>query len=260
MPRIKKQRKQPAILAPLEKTPKSIMKKILFAFAALAILSCNEEKKAEGNLHIKGNVKGLKQGTIYVQKIVDTALVAIDTITIKGDSNFESHLTIDSPEMLYLFLDRGETNSIDNNLMFFAEPGNMTIDTRLESFYGGAKITGSKNQKLFEDYKKMMSRYNDMQLALTEKKLRAIQFNRAAPEDVDQKTADNIKRRYLFSINFALNNKDSEIAPYIALAEVYDANIKYLDTINKSMTPKVAKSKYGKMLTKYVAERKKAGQ
>ena len=241
------------------KHQKTIMKKILFAFATLALISCNEEKSTEGNLHIKGNIKGLKQGTLYVQKIVDTALVAIDTIAIKGNSNFESHLTIDSPEMLYLFLDRGETNSIDNNIMFFAEPGNMTIDTNLEKFFADAKITGSKNQKLFEDYKKIMSRYKDVQLALTEEKLRAIQFNRAAPADVDKKDADNLKRRYLFSINFAMNNKDSEIAPYIALAEVYDANIKYLDTINNSLTPKVAKSKYGQMLTKYIEERKKAG-
>lgn len=236
------------------------MKKILFAFAALAIISCNDKKSTEGNLHIKGNVKGLKQGTLYVQRIVDTALVPIDTINMKGDSNFESHLTIESPEMLYLFLDRGETNSIDNNIMFFAEPGNMTINTSLDKFFADAKITGSKNQKLFEDYKKVISRYKDAQLALTEEKLRALQFKRAAPADIDQKDADNLKRRYLFSINFALNNKDSEIAPYIALAEVYDANIKYLDTINNSMTPKVAKSKYGKMLTKFIGERKKAQQ
>jgi hypothetical protein len=31
-------------------------------------------------------------------------------------------------------------------------------------------------------------------------------------------------------------------------------NIKYLDTIQKSMSPKVAQSLYGKKLTKYVAE------
>lgn len=232
----------------------------MFAFAALAIISCKEEKKTEGNLHIKGNVEGLKQGTIYVQKIGDSGLVAIDTIAIKGDSNFESHLQIDSPEMLYLFLDRGETNSIDNNLMFFAEPGNMTINTRLESFYAGAKVTGSENQKLFESYKKMMSRYSNTQLALTEQKLRALQFKKEAPSDLEKKNEENIKRKYLFAINFALNNKAHEISPYIALAEVYDANIKYLDTINKSMTPKVAQSKYGKMLTKYIADRKKAEQ
>jgi hypothetical protein len=41
-------------------------------------------------------------------------------------------------------------------------------------------------------------------------------------------------------------------APYITLSEIYDINLKYLDTIQKSMTPKVAKSMYGKKLTNFV--------
>lgn len=233
------------------------MKKMLFAFAALAIISCNDKKSTEGNLHIKGNIKGLKQGTLYIQRIADTALVAIDSIEIKGDSNFESHINIDSPEMLYLFVDRGETNSIDNNLMFFAEPGNMTINTNLNRFFADAKITGSENQKLFETYNKMMSRFTERELEITEQKLRAFQFNREAPIDTDAKSNELLKKRYLVSINFAMNNKDHEIAPYIALSEVYDANIKYLDTINNALTPKVAGSKYGKMLTKFIGDRKK---
>lgn len=236
------------------------MKKILLAVAALAIISCADEKKAEGNLHITGNVKGLKQGKLYIQKISDTAFVALDSIFIDGDSNFKSNLQLDSPEMLYLYLDRGETNSIDNNIMFFAEPGNMTINTTLDKFFADAKITGSKNQKAFEDYRKIMSRFSDSQLALTEEKLRAFQFNRAANIDVDSENAKLLKRKYLFAINFAINNKDKEIAPYIALSEVYDANIKYLDTINNSLTPKVAKSKYGKMLSEFIGKRKEAEQ
>jgi hypothetical protein len=47
------------------------------------------------------------------------------------------------------------------------------------------------------------------------------------------------------------------VAPYIALSEINDATVKYLDTIQKSMSPKVAKSRYGVMLTKYVGEIKK---
>ena len=55
-----------------------------------------------------------------------------------------------------------------------------------------------------------------------------------------------------------MNNKDHEIVPYIALAEVYDINIKYLDTIKNAMTPKVAESMYGKKLTQYINTIKKA--
>ena len=69
--------------------------------------------------------------------------------------------------------------------------------------------------------------------------------------------ADNLlKRKYLYAINFAINNKDNEVAPYIALAEIYDANIKYLDTIYNSLTPDIAKSKYGIELEAFIKQRK----
>jgi hypothetical protein len=61
----------------------------------------------------------------------------------------------------------------------------------------------------------------------------------------------------LHAANFAINNKEYEVAPYIALSEIYDINLKYLDTIQKSMSPKVAKSLYGKKLTEYIASIKK---
>jgi len=48
------------------------------------------------------------------------------------------------------------------------------------------------------------------------------------------------------------------VSPYIALSEIPDANIKLLDTINKILVPKVAKSKYGKRLKEWIMERKKA--
>jgi len=58
-------------------------------------------------------------------------------------------------------------------------------------------------------------------------------------------------------VNFALNNKDYEVAPYLAVSEIFDANIKYLDTIQKSLSPEVRDSKYGKSLTDFIKERRK---
>lgn len=229
------------------------MKKSILVFAAtLLIVSCSK-KETKGNLQIAGNVKGLKEGTLYIQKVVDTALVAIDTIKIDGNSHFESDLDLKSPEMLYLFLDRGVSNSLDNNLMFFAEPGKINIETNLDAFLSDAKITGSKNQELYEDYKKASAKYQNKNLDLIEQKFKAIKRKDVKAVDSITKLQDlNIKRKYLFAINFAINNNDHEIAPYIALAEVYDINIKYLDTLKNSLTPKISQSMYGKKLTKYV--------
>jgi len=230
---------------------------IVTLFVLLTFSACSK-KESNGNLHITGNIKGLKKGTLYIQKIVDTALMAIDTIEINGDSHFSSDLDIQSPEMYYLFLDRGITNSLDNNLSFFAEAGSINIETSLEYFNSDAKITGSKNQEKYEEYKKIISRFTDENLSLMEKKFNAFKNkNMKMVDSIETLQNLNLKRRYLFTTNFALNNKDSEVAPYLALSEISDINLKYLDTIQKTMTPKIAQSLYGKKLIQFYKERKK---
>ena len=237
------------------------MKKILLAVLLIStFISCEKKHAIEGaNLHLNGNVAGLSQGKLYIQKIQDSKLVLLDSILIKGDSHFESHLQLESPEMLYLFLDRGQTKSIDNSLPFFAEPGTMNIETTLENFFSAAKITGSKNQDLWVEFNKINSRFKDINLNLLSKRLK----NNLKPNPI---TADSIEsayqklliRKYRFTANFAVTHSEYEIAPYLALSEIADITTPYLDTIQKSMKPKVAQSKYGKMLTAYLKERKAA--
>lgn len=235
-------------------------KSLVVLFTVLVFASCTE-KKSDKNFILTGNIKGLKKGTLYIQRVKDTTLVAIDTITIDGDSHFTSEFDLQSPEMLYLFLDRGVTNSLDNNIPFFAEQGNMNIETSLDFFTADVKITGSKNQELYEEYRKVMGRYVDQDLQLIQDKFKAFQDKKMDDVTKMEEEQKNIqKRKYLYTTNFAVNHGDYEVAPYVTLAEIYDINLKYLDTIQKSMTPKVAKSMYGKKLNAYVAERRKAGK
>jgi hypothetical protein len=232
-------------------------KSIVIVFTLLLLVACSKEV-SKTNLHLTGNIKGLKNGTLYIQRVVDTSLVAIDTIIIDGNSKFETDIDLKSPEMLYLFLDRGVTNSLDNNILFFAEPGTINIDTNLDSYISTAKITGSKNHLKYEEYQKINSRFRDENLDMIQQKFLAMKSGNAkATDSLNTKQDSNTRRKYLFATNFAINNGDYEVAPYIALSDIYDINIKYLDTIQKSMTPKVAESLYGKKLTEYVAKIKK---
>jgi hypothetical protein len=234
------------------------MKKISIAFVTLTLVFACSEKKLENNLHLTGNIKGLKKGTLYVQRVTNNKLVALDTIAIDGSSNFETNIELKSPEMLYLFLDRGVSNSLDNNLLFFAEPGNVNIDTDLENYIADAKVTGSKNQDLYYEFKKVDNRFQDEELSLIEKKFKALKSNNEKEiASITAQQESNIKRKYLYATNFIINNKDHEVAPYLALSEIYDINMKYLDTIQKSLTPKVAQSLYGKKLNEYIASIKK---
>lgn len=235
------------------------MQKTFLALITLLVLVSCSEKKSDKNFVLTGNIKGLKKGTLYIQRIKDTLLVPIDTVKIDGDSHFTSEFDLQSPEMLYLFLDRGVTNSVDNNISFFAEKGIMNIETSLDYFTADAKITGSKNQELYDEYRKVVARYIDQDLDLVEKKFKAYKEGKSAEVvKMEEEQKSITKRKYLYTTNFAVNNGNMEVAPYVALADIYDINLKYLDTIQKSMTPKVAKSLYGKKLNEFVAQRKKA--
>ena len=233
------------------------MNKIFIALLSITILTACGEEKSPNTLEITGNIKGLTKGKLYIQKVQDTTLVILDSIILNGNSNFQSTLKLESPEMLYLFVDRGVSNSIDNNLFFFAEPGKINIDTELEFFLAKAKITGSKNHVLYEQYKEIVSKFNDQQLELIKSEILAPKDKKEFIKVENAKKQDLLlKRRYFYAANFALTNATYEVAPYIALTDINDMNIKYLDTIENAMSPKVAKSKYGKRLTEYLKERK----
>ncbi len=233
------------------------MKKLIYTLVLSCILFSCDQKRNDG-LHLTGNIKGLKTGTLYIQRANDSTFSVIDSIKIKGNSNFETTIDLKSPEMLYLFLNRGVSNSLDNNIAFFAEPGEINIETRLDAYIASAKITGSKNHDLYEEYKKVKTNFNDKDLTFIEQKFNAFKSkNMASVNEISSKQDQNLKRKYLYATNFAINNKDFEVAPYVVLSDIYDINIKFLDTIQKSMSPKVAQSLYGKKLTAYYNQRKK---
>ena len=234
---------------------------ILLALILVSSIACDKKENEGKNLHLTGNIEGLGQGKLYIQKIKDSSLVILDSIIMKGASKFETFLPIEEPEMLYLFLDRGQTNSIDNNLPFFAEPGKMNINTTLKAFFADAKITGSKNHDLYVEYGKIRSQFTDKSMELIQKELENRETNSLKTKDSIKNAYDKLlKKKYLFVANFASSHGDKEIAPYLVLTEIADINMKFLDSINAKITPEVSKSKYGKILQEFVAERKKMEQ
>jgi len=159
--------------------------------------------------------------------------------------------------VMYLYLKKVDNSQYDDRIDFFAEEGEVTINTTLEKFVTDAEIIGAKNQEKLEEYRKMMTRFNDKNLELIKENFEAQkEENEEKLIEVNKQYESLLKRKYLYTVNFAINNKDLEVAPYLALSEVFDANIKYLDTIYNSLEPKVKKSMYGKELKDFLKERK----
>ncbi|MCK7590028.1 DUF4369 domain-containing protein [Subsaxibacter sp. CAU 1640] len=229
------------------------MKKISALLALILMLSCAEDKL---NFVLKGNIKDLMKGTVYLQKLNDTTLVTIDSLVINGNPEFELGTELESPEVLYLKLHKNDNE--EHIIPFFAAEGITEINSNLKNFELDTKINGSKQQEKWAEYKKMMKRFQDQNLDLIKDNFDAQKDKDTAKLNATIKSHDNLlKRRYLYTVNFAINNKDSEVAPYLLVSEIYDANLKYLDTVNKVLSPEVKASKYGKEL-QYLIDKRKA--
>ena len=229
------------------------MKKLSFLLIALFFIACGKD---QSDLTVKINVKGLKKGTLYLKKVEDTLLITKDSLVVNGNSKIELHSDLDSPEMFYLYLDKNSAEK--DRIAFFADKGITEINTTLKNFVFEADIKGSEQQKILEKYWMLISRMNNRNLELIKEQFDAQKEGDTAMYTKLKKEADNsIKRKYLYTVNFALNNKDSDVAPYLALTEIYNARIDLLDTINQSLTPKIKTSKYGKELESFIKKIKR---
>ncbi len=225
------------------------MKKIIkVVFIGLMVFSCSDKK--ENTMFVQGEVKNLKKGTLYLQKMKDTLAVTVDSIALDGVNTFTLSDEVESPELYFLSLDKSPSKQIT----FFGEKGTITINTKLDKFRFGATINGLTNQQLLDEYNEMKRKFNDKRLDL----IKADFEVKGSQDSIKIDSVRNlinglIKRRYYYTTNFAVNHSDNEVAPYLALTELFDANIALLDTINNTLTPKVKASKYGKALEKFIA-------
>lgn len=216
-------------------------------------VSCNTQ---EDNLVLSGSVKGLVKGTLYLEQLQDTVLVAIDSVAIDGDANFVMNLYIEEPEVHYLYvaIDASELN--DERLPIFLEPGAIEVHTKLQNFMSDAQITGSQNHDIWKEYRKNMSRFSNQRLDLIKQTIEAQQNqNDTLAMTLSRKQDGVLRSKYLATVNFARNNADKAIAPYLMLTETANLNTMYLDTVYKVLAPDVQNSVYGKQLAALIKKR-----
>lgn len=222
------------------------MKKHLYLLGLLWLgIACQGEDPAM-QMTVEGNVAGLKKGVLYLQTITDSALINLDSFEIRGDGQFSLQAMVQEPDVYYLYLQSADNNELDDRISFFGAPGSYRIETRWNNFEGAARIDGTAIHKKFETYRENMSRFNLQQLELS-REISQLEspVDSVAWDSLQNALDQSLKRSYLYALNFALSNKESQLAPYIAWAEVSDANPTYLDSVYRSLPPEIAASKYG---------------
>ena len=223
------------------------MKKFWLGFTALLLIAaCSKEN--DNTMYVKGSIKGLKKGTLYLQKQMDSLIVSVDSVYVDGTDSFLMQDEVESPEMYYLALGTGE-----KKIAFFGEKDTISISSDLDKFALRARISGSENQDRLDKYYEMAKKFNDQNLDLIKEEFEA--RKKGSQDSIDavgKKLKNWTRRKYLYTTNFAITNADYEVSPYIALTELEDANVTLLDTINKSLSEEVKASKYGKQLDDYI--------
>lgn len=229
------------------------MKKIIVIFiTTLVVFACS---KKEGNMIVEGQIKGLKKGTLYLQKMKDTLLVSVDSIKIFGTDIFHLSDQVDTPVLYYLTFD---DNTTEKRILFFGEEGVITINDNVEQFGFSPKISGSKNQDIYDKFQLINKKFQSEKLDFIKKDFEARKTNDKELIDKTEKDYQRLIRRHvLYTTNFAINNADFEVAPYIAITEMNNASLQMLDTINKSLSTRIKKSIYGKGLQEYIDQIKK---
>lgn len=226
--------------------------KLFFQLSIAGLLLASCSKEAPKKMFVSGEISGLKKGQLYLQKMKDTVLVSVDSIALLGDSKFELSDRVESPVLYYLTFDG---NTTDKRILFFGEEGNITINDKVEQFGLNPKITGSANQEKLEKFQAVNQKFNGERLDLIKEELEANQKeDKKALETVQKKYQRLQRRRVLYVTNYALSNSDSEVAPYLGLTEMYNANVRLLDTVYNSLSERVKSSDYGKRLKDYISE------
>ena len=211
-------------------------------------ISCS----SNNNFELELEIKGLKKGKVILSKVNDSTGVVIDSVFVKGDNLVKFKSNLSEPQILYVDLILNDGNSY-KTLSFFAEQKKIKVVSSLDKFGYEINVSGSKNDSLLRNYVGFNRKFNDQKLDLIKTSL---EFNNQVDEDslakIDEMLISLNKRQFLYNANFALRHSDFEVSPYIAITDLKESK-KIMDTIYKSLSDDIKKSKYAENLKKLLS-------
>jgi hypothetical protein len=217
--------------------------KIKALIIVIILASCSNNNE----LILDVEIKNLKKGKLVLTKHNDSVFQPIDSFNVNGQKNIVFKHELNEPQFLFLNLFTNESYE-PLSLSFFAEKGQIKLVTSLEKYGYELKVTGSKNDSIYRKYLKLNKKFNDEKVDLIKKSFE----KRKSQENDSVIIIDDLllklnKRQFLHNANYVIRNKNYEISPYLAITDLKDSKI-ILDTVYKSLSDKVLKSKYSLIL------------
>jgi len=220
-----------------------------YSILLFIVFSCNINQE---NFELSGNINGLENGVIYlIESSSIEQEIILDSTTVDNSSSFLLKGYIKEPQILKIRL--GESNS--NEIEFFAEIGEMKLNTSNKRFQFDAQFSGSRHQENLDKFNSFLVKYEEEDLELLEKQIEESMKNNQKSIDSISILRDKIeKKKILFIINYIKNKKEEIISPYLALKYNKDINEDYLLKIYNSYSKEISNSKYGIELNKIINE------
>ena len=213
---------------------------IRFLFLLILLIGCQSN---QDKLDLNFQVKGLKKGKIILKKLNDSSFFEIDSFSVKGNEFINFTYDLKEPQILFLDLDLRDGSEI-KSLSFFAENNNMNIITTLDNYGFNISVKGSKNDSLLREYISINKKFNDHKLNLFERSFKNSKLNNIDSLKLIENSIVSINtRQFLHNANYAVRNSNYELAPYIAITDLFESD-KILDTVYKSLSGKIKNSKY----------------
>lgn len=215
----------------------------------LTVLSC---QSAKDQYSIKGSIKGVETGKVYLQKLVDGQPQSVDTANVVG-GNFTFKGKMEMPDIRFLRL-----NEQDYLAQFFLDNASITITANKDSLRS-TKITGSPTHDVFKIYIAEMEKLSNEVKTLQDKYQNAMSMNNtdvAEKAKIDyQAMIDNNK---VYTKNFVKEHSNSVVSAYITLFQLANQiDGTELDSITSKFAPEISKSEYVVKLKELVQEQKK---
>jgi hypothetical protein len=219
---------------------------LLSAALLMLLLSCSTTPTK--NSAVEVHIAGLKKGKIYLEKVVDSTLIVLDSVRISREETHILTLDLEHPEFLILRLDKEDFNPFNDRISFFADPGNTSIKTTLDGFEKDAIIVSGPHQKEFESISKMLSDFDIKSLKLYQLSQEKEYLSPDRQDSLIRVAQRNEIRRYQYLVNYALANTNNYLTPFVIVEQGDFLQQKWKDSIYNLLSDDIKSSTYGKQL------------